>query len=271
MNSKTKNMNIIQYSKSMDKNLRLISNDKNLKELIQDMNNINKNILRYKQIENLLQYTSTSKNKEFEKKCDENILYKGALLEDMKLLQNRLYKTKRFPKVDNNIKVHKNTVKDVMRDIFGKSEAKQIRRYFPKSKVKLSHLNNLNKENLNFSERLIKRDRQSKKNICVTERNINNYAERKNETANNTIENSKNINFANYASNCVKYKHPQFYILNTNNASKKSLPPLKVNKVKMVDLLHRNNSYLKDFNKKSKFEKYMMAMQMAYIIKFKVN
>ena len=57
MNSKTKNMNIIQYSKSMDKNLRLISNDKNLKELIQDMNNINNNILRYKQIENLLQYT----------------------------------------------------------------------------------------------------------------------------------------------------------------------------------------------------------------------
>ena len=28
MNSKTKNMNIIQYSKSMDKNLSLIKNDR---------------------------------------------------------------------------------------------------------------------------------------------------------------------------------------------------------------------------------------------------
>jgi archaellum biogenesis ATPase FlaH len=172
MNRKTKNMNIIHYSNSMNKNLRLISSDKNLKELIQDMNNINNNILRYKQIENLLHYTTTSKNKEFEKKCDENILYKGALLEDMKLLQNRLYKTKRLSKMDNNIKVHKNNVKDVLRDIFGKSDAKQTRRYFPKSKFKLSHLKNLNNENLNFSDRLI--DRPSKKNICVTERNINN-------------------------------------------------------------------------------------------------
>ena len=268
LKNKTKKMNIIQYSKSMDKNLN---------ELLQDMNNINNNILRYKQIENLLHYT-TIKNRDFEKKNDENIVYKGALLEDIKLLQNRLYKTKRLSYQETNIKVKKNSLKDVMKDIFGKSEVKLIRRYFPKPKVKLNQLNNLNTENMNFSERLIKRDKQSKKHICVTERNnnyINNYTEKKNENENinNTIERDKNINinFANYASNCVKYKHPQFYVLNSNNVNKKHLPPLKVNKVKLVDLLNKNDSYLKDFEKKNKLEKYMMAMQMAQIIKFKLK
>ena len=85
MNNKTKKMNIIQYSKSMDKNLRILNKNKNLKEILQDMNNINNNILRYKQIENLLHYT-TAKNKDFEKKNEENIENKGALLEDIKLI-----------------------------------------------------------------------------------------------------------------------------------------------------------------------------------------
>ena len=274
MNNKTKKMNIIQYSKSMDKNLRVINKNKNLKELLLDMNNINNNILRYKKIENLLQYTSNiTKNKDVEKKNDQNILSKEALLEDIKLLQNRLYKTKRIAKQETNIKVYKNSLKNVMKDIFGKSEVKQIRRFFPKSNFKLSHLKNLDIESMNFSERLLKRKKQSKKNIYATERNINNHTENKNETENNTIDRDKNINinFANFAFNCVKYKHPQFYILNNNNVNKKSLPPLKVNKVKMIDLLHKNNSHLKDLDKKSKYEKYMMAMKMAQVIKFKLN
>ena len=272
MNNKTRKMNIIQYSKSMDKNLRIINKNINLKELLQDMNNINNNILRYKQIENLLHYT-TAKNKDFEKKNDENVENKGALLEDIKLLQNRLYKTKKLSNQETNIKVRRNSFKDVMKDIFGKSEVKQIRRFFPKSNFKLSHLKNLDIESMNFSERLLKRKKQSKKNIYATERNINNYTENKNETENNTIDRDKNINinFANFAFNCVKYKHPQFYILNNNNVNKKSLPPLKVNKVKMIDLLHKNNSHLKDLDKKNKYEKYMMAMKMAQVIKFKLN
>ena len=128
---------------------------------------------------------------------------------------------------------------------------------------------------MNFSEGLIKREKTEKKssnkNICVTERNINNYETKKNIHRNNTLENEKitNINYMNYASNCVKYKHPQFYLLNIN---KKKLPPIITKKVKMVDLFHKNNSYLKSmYRKKSKFEKYMMAIQMAEIAKFKVN
>ena len=49
------------------------------------------------------------------------------------------------------------------------------------------------------------------------------------------------------------------------------MPPLKVNKIKLVDLLGKNNSYLKDIEKKNKIEKYMMAMQMAQFIKFKLK
>ena len=271
MKNKVRKMNIIQYSKSMDKNLRIINKNINLKELLQDMNNINNNILRYKQIENLLHYTTT-KNQDCEKKNDENIDNKGTLQEDIKLLQNRLYKTKRISNQETNIKVRKNSFKDVMKDIFGKNEVKQIRRYFPKPKAKLYQLNNLNTENMNFSERSIKKGKQSKKNICVTERNII-TEKKKNENENNTIEGEKNtnINFGNYASNCVKYKHPQFYLLNNKNINKKHLPPLKVNKIKLVDLLGKNNSYLNDIEKKNKIEKYMMAMQMAQFIKFKLK
>ena len=41
MKTKNKKMDIIQYSKSMDKNLRLINKNKNLKEILQDFNHIN--------------------------------------------------------------------------------------------------------------------------------------------------------------------------------------------------------------------------------------
>jgi len=273
MKGKNQKLNIIQYSKSMDKNLKMLNKNKNLNELLQEMNNINNNILRYKQIENLLKYSTS---KDFDKKSNENNNSdKVGLLEDMKLLQNRLYKTKDISKNETNIKIYKNTVKDIMKNMFGKRDSHHIRRYFPRSKASLKYLKNFNDMNMNFSESLIKRDKidnhQSNKNILNTERNINNYQTKKNIHRNNTIENEKimNFNYVNYASNCVKYKHPQFYLLNTG---KKYLPPIKANKVKMIDLFHKNNSYLKSTNlKKNKFEKYMMAFQMAGIAKFKIN
>ena len=279
MKDKNKKMNIIQYSKSMDKNLRMINKNKNLKELLQEMNNINNNILRYKQIENLIKYTTTKgfDNKSKEKNNPEQF----GLLEDMKLLQKRLYKTKQTPiNVNNktNIKIHKNNVKDVMEDIFGKRDAQQKPRYYPKYKAKLKHLKNLNDMNMNFSEKIIKKEnignQTSNKNICVTERNINSYRSKKNLIRNNTLENEKNTNYnyMNYASNCVKYKHPQFYLLNLSNINKKQLPPIRSKKLKVVDLFNKNNTSFKSSDKKkNKFEKYMIALQMAGIAKFKVS
>lgn len=274
MNGKNGKMNILQYSKSMDKNMKMINNNRNLKELLQDFNNINNNILKYRQIENLLKYTST---KDFEKESNDKIIEKSPLLEDMKLLQKRLYKSK-LSKNKNNIRIYKNNVKEIMKDIFGKSDTQKKNRYYPKSKVKLKDIKNINNLELNFSDNLNKIEKidktSSKKNICVTERNINNYRTKKNIMRNNTLENEKNINinYMDYASNCVKYKHPQFYLLNTNNIIKKQLPPINLNKINMVDLFHKNSSFLKKYDKKrSKFEKYMIALQMGEIAKFKVN
>ena len=277
MKSKNKKVNIIQYSKSMDKNLRMINQNKNLNELLQDMNNINNNILKYKQIENLLKNT-TSTTRDFEKNSTDKSAEKTPLLDDIKLLQNRLYKAKKLSKKENNIRIYKNNVKDIMKNIFGKNDMQKNIRYFPKSKAKLKHIKNLNDMNTNFSEKLIKSEviekHASNKNICVTERDINDYQKKNNIFRNNTIENDKmkNINYMDYASNCVKYKHPQFYLLNKSNNHKKYLPPIKVNKIKVIDLFHKNNSYLKRTdNKRNKFEKYMLALQIAGIAKFKVD
>ena len=275
MKNKTKRLNVIQYSKSMDKNLRMINKNKNLNELLQEMNNINENILRYKQIENMMKYTSS---KEFEKKSNENNFDKGSLLEDIKLLQSKLYKSNQLINKENincKIKTNKNNVKNVIKDIFGKRDIIASRKFFPKSKGKLKNIKILNDENMNFSDRINtkenKNNREPNKNISVTERNINNHKSNINIYKNNTIESEKNINinFVNYDSNCVKFKHPQFYLL--NNINKKHLPPIKINKVKMVDLFHKNNNNLKGINKRSKYEKYIMAMHMATIAKFKIN
>ena len=168
MKTKNKKMDIIQYSKSMDNNLRLINKNKNLKEILQDFNNINSKILRYQQIENLLNYIKT---KDSEKKPEDinSDKEKEILLEEMKLLQNRLYKSN----IENN---SKKNVKEVMKDMFGKRDVHNTRRYFPKAKIKLKHLKNLNDMNMNFSERQIEREERHKRlsnNICSTERNVN--------------------------------------------------------------------------------------------------
>lgn len=268
MKTKNKKMDIIQYSKSMDKNLRLINKNKNLKEILQDFNNINSKILRYQQIENLLNYIKT---KDSEKKPEDinSDKEKEILLEDMKLLQNRLYKSN----IENN---SKKNVKEVMKDMFGKRDVHNTRRYFPKAKIKLKHLKNLNDMNMNFSERQIEREERHKRlsnNICSTERNVNQNKKKLERNYTLESEKNKNVNYMNYASNCVKFKHPQFYLLNLSNVnSKKHLPPIKINKVKMVNLFCKNNNYLKnEEQKRNKFEKYMVAMQMGGISKFKVN
>ena len=268
MKTKNKKMDIIQYSKSMDKNLRLINKNKNLKEILQDFNNINSKILRYQQIENLLNYIKT---KDSEKKPEDinSDKEKEILLEEMKLLQNRLYKSN----IENN---SKKNVKEVMKDMFGKRDVHNTRRYFPKAKIKLKHLKNLNDMNMNFSERQIEREERHKRlsnNICSTERNINQTKKKLERNYTLESEKNKNVNYMNYASNCVKFKHPQFYLLNLSNVnSKKHLPPIKINKVKMVNLFCKNNNYLKnEEQKRNKFEKYMVAMQISGISKFKVN
>ena len=280
MKNKEEKKNIMQYSKSIDKNLKLINKNKELKEIIPELNNINNNIIRYNQIEKLLKYNSNNKTPiEIDiKENDNNINNKDSLLEEIKLIQNRLYKSKNQPNNFNNIKLYKNHIKEVMNNIFRKSELK--RKYYPKSFGKLKQIKNLKDLNSYLSEKNIRKSKynnkaKENKDICLTERNdINDYNPKNKYNNNKTIETekSRSINYMNYASNCIKYKHPQFYLLNVNSISKKKLPPLKVKKVNTIDLLNKNNNtYFQNLNKLRKFDKYVFAMKFGALSKFKVN
>ena len=57
-----------------------------------------------------------------------------------------------------------------MKDMFGKRDVHNTRRYFPKAKIKLKHLKNLNDMNMNFSERQIEREGKGKKRINVQDK-----------------------------------------------------------------------------------------------------
>ena len=56
------NFKTISYSKLLDNSIKKINNNKNLKNIIQEINIVNSNVLRYNQIEKLLK--SDLKNKE---------------------------------------------------------------------------------------------------------------------------------------------------------------------------------------------------------------
>ena len=266
--NKTEKINIIKNSKSVNKNLIFIQKNKDLKEFLQELNNINDNIIKYEQLERLLKFNIHGRAlKEIDKKENNN---NDAVLEDMKLIQNRLYKSKIVPKksYDNNNNFYKNHVKEVIKSMFRSSDIK--RKYYPKQKGNLKQLYNLNTY---FSEKTLEKNNKNDKNkdICLTDRNINNELKNK---KNNSIENEKNksINYEDYASKCVEYKHPQFYLLNSKSMTKRKLPPLKMNRVKTIDLINNDNSdYFRNLKKRRKFDKFILAMKLGAFSKFKVN
>ena len=51
--NKTEKINIIKNSKSVNKNLIFIQKNKDLKEFLQELNNINDNIIKYEQLGHL--------------------------------------------------------------------------------------------------------------------------------------------------------------------------------------------------------------------------
>ena len=74
----------------------------------------------------------------------------------MKLIQNRLYKSKIVPKksYDNNNNFYKNHVKEVIKSMFRSSDIK--RKYYPKQKGNLKQLYNLNTY---FSEKTLEKNK----------------------------------------------------------------------------------------------------------------
>lgn len=297
--------NFLQKSLSLDKNLRAISKNKDLENLIQDINNINSNIIRYNQIENLLKSDIKYDNEKekdiihLEKYLDKNEWKpndikseeKQKLFGDFQQLCNKVYSPKKIIETENsinnnvcinNIKPYKNSIKEAMNSIFKMNEKKIRNRLFPiknKSKKNILNLNLDLKKKLFFDSNNISREKELKQRYdSQTDRVIDDYNSKKYQKNNyipRTIEIDRkiNISYGNYASNNVKFNHPQFYILNTNSHHpvKKQLPPIKTEKLKMVDLLRKNNSQFNILNKKEKkFEEYYLAMRMGEIYKFKV-
>ena len=94
-----------------------------------------------------------------------------------------------------------------------------------------------------------------------------------------TIGANKRINYSygNYATNKIKFKHPQIYILNNCfTPMRNKLPPINdknAEKLKRIDLLSRNDSEFEQlFNKKEKkYDNYYMAIKIGKALKYKFH
>ena len=302
-NNKMNNNSINSFLK--EKSLKLINQNKDLENLLQDINNINTNILRYTQIDNLLNSDIKYDNEKdmdiinLQKYLDKNELKqnnikdfeKQKLFGDFKNICNKVYSPKKTIETEasinrnlylnNNIKPYKNSIKDAMNSIFKKHEVRLRNRYFPIYKSHTKDKNSIIKldlsKKLSIDTNINPYTQIILKNNSHTDRVIDDYKSSKRRYfIPKTIENDEKINigYGNYASNSVKYKHPQFYVLNTRNKPiKRKLPPIKKEKLNMVDLLRKNNS---QFNmllnkKQNQYAKYYLAMRMGEIYKFKVN
>ena len=310
MKQNIKYQNKFQNSLNLDKNLKLLNKNKDIENLIQDINNINSNILRYNQIEDLLKsdikYNSENDDDiiSLQKYLDKIELKhnsiknekKQKLIGDCKDLCNKVYSPIKTIETDRNINHHfciknikpyKNSIKEAMNSIF-RGNKKIIRnRFIPLKYNKTNNDENkvrnlsLSKNNNNKSNDNEIYDKQINiKSGSNTDRVINDYNSSKKYQNNfylpRTIETDRRINvsYGIYASNSVKFKHPRFYLLNTNGTpGRKKLPPIKEGKLNMVDLLRKNNSNLNMLlkNKGNKFAKYYLEMRMKEFLKFKVS
>ena len=296
-----------------ENNLKLMNNNKDIENLLQDINNINTNIIRYSELENLLNSDIKYENDKdlsiinLQKFLDKNELKennikdfeKQKLFGDFKNICNKVYSPKKTIEADskinhylyiNDIKPYKNSIKEAMNSIFKRSEVKLRKKYFPtyKSHTKDKDKNSIINLNIKLPKQLsIDINNISNKKIILRnssltdrERVIDDYKSIQKYNNNyipKTLDNDEriNISYGHYASNNMKYKHPQFYVLKTKNmpVRRKLLPKIKKDKLTMVDLFRKNNS---QFNmllnkKQNEFDKYYLAMRMGEIYKFKVN
>ena len=310
MKQNKKHNNKLPKSLNLDKNLKLLNKNKDIENLIQDINNINSNILRYNQIEDLLKsdikYDSEKEDDviTLQKYLDKIELKqnniksqkKQKLIGDCKILCNKVYSPVKTIETERNlnhnfciknIKPYKNSIKEAMNSIFRGNKILIRNKYIPLKYNKTNNDNNkirnlsLSKNiNNNSNDNDIYDKKANIKNGSNTDRVINDYKSSKKFIKNNfylprTIETDKriNISYGNYASNNIKFKHPRFYVLNTNGTpGRKKLPPIK-EKLNMVDLLRKNNSNFNMLlkNKNNIFAKYYLDMRMKEFLKFKVS
>ena len=300
----------IPYKISIEKYLKLNYNyNKKLENFIQEISTINKNILRNK-LENLIKSDVTyeedflyyKKSIYKKKNLKQNINIKNPekklLFGDLKHSYNKVYtprktvteKSININNTINNIKPYKNNVSNKTRNGL-----------FPliKNKSKDNKINNIKllKSNLNISNNLLSEPYSNINNISplrteiiensIINKSINNYNLSNNDyykymynedyDSHKTVETNKrdNISFGNYATNKVKYNHPQLYVLNSYvSPLKKKFPHINNNfggNIKTVDLLRTNNSSFETLLKKNqnKYEKYVISKKIEEILKSK--
>lgn len=237
------NFKTISYSKSLDNSLRKINNNKDLKNIIQEINMVNSNVLGYNQIEKLLK--SDLKHKEEKEKYLIN-LQKKFKKENSKLKElgkNKTYadiieknnkaNSQKALNVDKSLKERKITnIKNIqynykdkegLNDYFKKinnDEGRRKIRLFPLFNKSNDIKNKLIKINLSDSKKLFtesnNKDKMNNKDNINYQDNTNNA-----NMHNNSSEKERIINDYNDSSNKKKQYQKNYYLPKTLETDKR--------------------------------------------------
>jgi len=242
------NFKTISYSKSLDNSIRKINNNKDLKNIIQEINIVNSNVLGYNQIEKLLK--SDLKHKEEKEKYLINLqkkfkkensklkeLGKNKTYEDI-IERNNKANSQKALNIDKSLKERKITNilynykdKEGLNDYFKKmknNEGRHKIRLFPLFNKSNDIKNKLIKINLSDSKKLFtESNNKDKININNKDKinindNINNQDNTNNVNMhNNSSEKERIINDYNNSSNKKKQYQKNYYLPRTLETDKR--------------------------------------------------
>jgi len=299
----------IPYSMNVENRVKIIKIHQNLENINQEIDKINKNILRYHKLENLIKNDSKSDEereldlKKFQKYIERKLQAKHddinlmtpekkQILGEQVSICKKVYNP-RNKIIENsiNIKTYKNKFKETMKMIFEKTDTYKGRNkkspIFSKTRINNHHINLTSSKKLlteannsNFIEEVINNKKVDDQDSIINDYNSSKmqkqiqcdlstrsiYADKKN-----------NYSYGNYASNTIKFNHPQIYILNNCfTPMRNKLPPINDvygRKLNKIDLLSRNgSSFDKILNKKQKkYDDYYMAIKIGKILKYKFH
>ena len=310
MEIKKKRIDNIPYSIDIDNRVKIIKIHQNIGNFNQEINKLNKNILRYHKLEDLIKNDSKSDEekeldlKKFQKyleskmetKHDDNNLMtpeKKQIFGEQVSICKKLYHPKiKLTDNSNNIKAYKNKFKETMKMIFGKNDTYLGRNkkspIFNKTRIYnkafKSNLNSSKKlltesNNCSMIENMIKKRKKDEQYTILNDYNSTKSQKQIQCDLSQTINTDKRTNYSygNYASNKIKFKHPQIYILNHSfTPMRNKLPPIKDiygRNLNKIDLLSKNDSdFDKLFNKnQKKYDDYYKAIKMGEILKYKFH
>jgi hypothetical protein len=307
MEIKKKRIDNIPYSLAIETNSKSTNNNKTIENLNQEINRINKKILKLNKNDNLLK-NDTKFDEEgeldlikfqqyldskMETKQDEDLMTpeKKQLIGEQVYICNKFYNpNKGLTESTNNIKTYKSKFIDSMKLVFDKGETNTERiknsPIFNKTRINKKIFNSnleaskklfTDSNDYNLLERTIKNRKRDGQHMIIKGYNSSNKQRQYILPRTIDVDKSNIYTYGNYATNKIKFKHPQIYILNNcYTPMRKKLPPINDmygGKINRIDLLNRNDSdFDKLFNKKQKrYEKYYMAMRIGAIIKYKFH